>query len=48
MLYGYSNLFKGADDELNQIHNIYFIVNQNMIFISIQILPDFGVYKISC
>ena len=35
MLYEYSNLFKGADDELNQIRNIYFIVNQIMIFISI-------------
>jgi hypothetical protein len=32
MLYEYSNLFKGADDELNQIRNIYFIVNQIMIF----------------
>ena len=31
----YSNLFEGADDELNQIRNIYFIVNQIMIFISI-------------
>ena len=28
-------LIKGADDELNQIQNIYFIVNQIMIFISI-------------
>ena len=38
-----SNLFKGADDELNQIRNIY----QIMIFISIvQLLPDFGVYRI--
>ena len=37
---------KGADDELNQIRNIYFIVNQIMIFISIvQLLPDFGVYR---
>ena len=35
MLYEYSNLFKVADDELNKIHNIYFIVNQIMIFISI-------------
>ena len=35
MLYEYSNLFKGADDELNQIRNIYCIVNQIMIFISI-------------
>ena len=35
MLYEYSNLFKGAVDELNQIRNIYFIVNQIMIFISI-------------
>ena len=34
MLYEY-NKFKGADDELNQIRNKYFIVNQIMIFISI-------------
>jgi hypothetical protein len=33
MLYEYSNFFKGADDELNQIRNIYFIVNQIMIFL---------------
>ena len=33
MLYEYNNLFKGADDELNQIRNIYFIVNQIMIYI---------------
>jgi hypothetical protein len=47
MLYEYSNLFKGADDELNQIRNICFIVNQIMIFISIvKLLPDFGVYRI--
>ena len=47
MLYEYRNLFKGADDELNQIRNIYFIVNQIMIFISIvYLLPDFGVYRI--
>ena len=32
MLYEYSNLFKGADDELNQNQNIYFTVNQIMIF----------------
>ena len=39
-MYQYSNLFKGADDEeLNQIRNIYFIVNQ-IIF------PDFGVYRL--
>ena len=36
MLYEYSNLFKGADDELNQIRNIYFIVNQIMIFMYTQ------------
>ena len=35
MLYEYSNLFKGADDELNQIRIIYFIVNQIMIIKSI-------------
>ena len=40
-----SNLCKGADDELNQIRNIYFIVNQIMIFI-VRLLPDFGVYRI--
>ena len=38
MLHEYSNLFKGADDELNQIRNIYFIVNQIMIFISIVVV----------
>ena len=35
MLYEYSNLFKGADDELNQIRIIYFVMNQIMIFIFI-------------
>ena len=34
MLYEYSNLFKGADDELNQIRYINLIVYQIMIFIS--------------
>ena len=34
MFYEYSNLFKGNDDELNQIRNIYFIVNKIGIFIS--------------
>ena len=33
MLYEYSNLFKGADDELNQIRNIYFIVNHYDFYI---------------
>ena len=35
MLYQYSSLYKGVDDELNKIRSTYFIVNQIMIFISI-------------
>ena len=27
MLHEYSNLFIGADDELNQIRNIYFLIS---------------------
>ena len=49
MLYRYSNLFKGTDDELNHIQIIHSIIHINQIRfkknIKYRCLPDLGINK---